>query len=57
MEKMYVALEDLWPYVQKECEKARDRNDLTGQQWCNYFMQLITCADHKRVRVEETSNA
>lgn len=57
MDKMYVRLEDLWPYVQKEWEKARDRNDLTGQQWCNYFMQLITCADHQRVRMEETLNA
>ena len=53
MEKMYVALDDLWPYVQKEYEKARDRDDLNGQQWCNWFLQLITCADHKKVEVED----
>lgn len=57
MDKIYVALEDLWPYVQKEYEKARDRNDLKGQQWCNYFMQLITCADHQRLNMEEKENA
>ena len=52
MEKIYVALEDLWPYVQKEYEKAEARNDLKGQQWCNYFETLITCADHKTIEVE-----
>jgi hypothetical protein len=57
MDKIYVCLEDLWPYVQKEYEKAKDRNDLKGQQWCNYFMQLITCADHQRISVEEKENA
>ena len=53
MEKVYVALEDLWPYVQKEYEKARDRNDLKGQQWCNYFEMLICNADHKKINIEE----
>ena len=51
--KVYVALEDLWPYVQKEYEKARDRNDLKGQQWCNYFEMLICSADHKKINIEE----
>lgn len=56
MEKIYVCLEDLWPYVQKEYEKARDRNDLKGQQWCNYFQQLISCADHQRISIEENKD-
>ena len=30
MDKIYVCLEDLWPYIQKEYEKAKDRNDLKG---------------------------
>ena len=50
--KVYVALEDLWPYIQKEYEKARDRNDLKGQQWCNWFEQLICSAEHKTIEVE-----
>lgn len=50
--KVYVALEDLWPYVQKEYEKARERNDLKGQQWCNYFEMLICNAEHKTIEVE-----
>ena len=53
MEKIYVALDDLWPYVQEEYKKAEARHDLKGQQWCNYFLQLITMADQKRVEVEE----
>ena len=53
MEKMYVALEDLWPYVQEEYKKAEARNDLNGQQWCNYFLQLICSADHKKIKIEE----
>ena len=52
MEKIYVALDDLWPYVQKEYEKAEARNDLNGQQWCNYFLQLICSAEHKTIEVE-----
>ena len=53
MKKIYVALEDLWPYVQKEYEKAMARGDLSGANWCNHFLQLITMADHKKVEVEE----
>jgi hypothetical protein len=53
MEKIYVALEDLWPWVQKEYEKAKDRNDLKGQQWCNWFLQIITCADHQKIFKED----
>ena len=55
MEKMYVALDDLWPYVQEEYEKAEARNDLKGQQWCNYFKMLISCADHKKVVINAQS--
>ena len=55
MDKIYVSLEDLWPYVQKEYEKARDRQDLKGQQWCNWFEQLISCADHQRLTVEDSN--
>ena len=53
MEKMYVALDDLWPYVQEEYQKAEARNDLKGQQWCTHFLKLITMADHKKVEVGE----
>lgn len=53
MEKTYVALEDLWPYVQAEYKRAEARHDLKGQQWCNYFLQLISGADHKKVEVED----
>ena len=56
MEKMYVALDDLWPYVQKEYEKAEKKANLEGMQWCNYFLQLISMADHKKVEVEECQN-
>ena len=52
MEKIYVALDDLWPYVQKEYEKAEARNDLRGQQWCNWFLQLICSADHQKIDKE-----
>lgn len=54
MEKMYVAQEDLWPYVQKEYEKAEARDDLEGRQWCNYFLQLICAAEHKKINKEES---
>ncbi len=53
MEKMYVALDDLWPYIQEEYKKAEARNDLKGQQWCNHFLQLISMADHKKVEVKK----
>ena len=56
MEKMYVALDDLWPYVQKEYEKAEKKANLEGMQWCNYFLQLISMADHRKVEVEECQN-
>lgn len=56
MEKMYVALDDLWPYVQEEYKKAEARNDLKGMQWCNYFETLIVCAEHKKLNVEEKEN-
>jgi hypothetical protein len=56
MEKIYVALDDLWPYVQKEYEKAEKKANLEGMQWCNYFLQLISMADHKKVEVEECQN-
>ena len=56
MEKMYVALEDLWSYVQEEYKKAEARHDLKGQQWCNWFMQIISCADHQRITIEEKEN-
>lgn len=56
MEKIYVAHEDLWPYVQEEYEKAKNRADLKGMQWCNYFLQLINCAEHKKLNVEEKEN-
>ena len=56
MEKMYVALDDLRPWVQEEYKKAEARNDLKGQQWCNWFLQLISVADHKKVEVEECQN-
>lgn len=52
MEKIYVAWDDLWPYVQKEYEKADARDDLEGRQWCNYFLMLISCADHKKIKEE-----
>ena len=53
MEKMYVALDDLWPYVQEEFKKAEARNDLEGMHWCNWFLQLICSADHKKVSKED----
>jgi hypothetical protein len=53
MEKNYVAIDDLWPYVQEEYKKAEERHDLKGQQWCNWFLQLITCAEHKKLEVED----
>jgi hypothetical protein len=56
MEKMYVALDDLWPYVQKEYEKAEKNANLEGMQWCNWFLQLISMTDHKKVEVEECQN-
>ena len=56
MEKMYVALDDLWPWVQEEYKKAETRNDLKGQQWCNLFLQLISVADHKKVEVDKCQN-
>lgn len=56
MEKIYVALDDLWPYVQKEYEKAEKKASLEGMQWCNWFLQLISMADHKKVEVEECQN-
>lgn len=56
MEKMYVALDDLWPYVQKEYERAEVKHDLTGQQWCNWFLQLISSAEHKKVEVPNVSS-
>ena len=52
MEKIYVALDDLWPYVQKEFKKAEAINDLKGMQWCNYFEMLICSAEHKTIEVE-----
>lgn len=48
-----IALEDLWPYVQEQYKKAEARNDLKGQQWCNYFEMLICNADHKKINIEE----
>ena len=53
MEKIYVAHDDLWPLVQKEYEKAEANYDLKGMQWCNYFLQLINCAEHKKVSKED----
>ena len=53
MEKMYVAWDDLWPYVQKEYEKAEANHDLKSQQLCNYFLMLISCAAHKKINIEE----
>ena len=55
MDKMYVALEDLWPYIQKEYERVEVNKDLKGQQWCNWFLQLICAADHKKVEVPDVS--
>ena len=52
MEKIYVAQDDLWPYVQKEYEKAEKKANLEGMQWCNYFLQLISMADHKKINIE-----
>ena len=53
MEKIYVALDDLWPHVQEEYKKAEARNDLKGQQWCNYFLQLLCASEHKKINKEE----
>ena len=52
MEKIYVALDDLWPFVQKEYEKAEKRADLDGMHWCNYFLQLISMSEHKKIKEE-----
>lgn len=56
MEKIYVALDDLWPYVQKEYEKAEKKANLEGMQWCNLFLQLISRADHRKVEVDKCQN-
>ncbi len=53
MEKIYVALDDLWPYVQEEYKKAEARNDLKGQQWCNWFLQLICATEHIEISKED----
>jgi hypothetical protein len=53
MEKIYVSLEDIWPMVQEDFEKARARNDVQGMNWCNRFQWIIGLADHQRIEVKE----
>jgi hypothetical protein len=53
MEKMYIEWQPLWDWAQKEFEKAEASHDLKGMQWCNAFLQQISLADHKKVKVEE----
>jgi hypothetical protein len=53
MEKNYVAIDDIWPYVQERYNKAAEHKDLQGMNWCNYFLQLLCVAEHKKIEVEE----